>query len=52
MCAALSRAQEQVLGAGCGVLQAILRTVRTGGALVSDEGLDMGGIFDLRATIE
>lgn len=52
MDAALGGAQEQRLRTGCGVLQAVLRAMRPGGAFVSDEGLDMGGLFDLRAAIE
>ena len=52
VCAALGGAQEQRLRTRCGVMQAVLRTVRTGGALVGDEGLDMGLDFDLRIAVE
>jgi hypothetical protein len=52
MGAAFGGTQEQVLRAGCSVMQTILRTVRAGGALVSEERFDMGRDFDLRAAIE
>ena len=52
MRAALGSAQEQWLCTGCGMMQTILCAVHTGTAFVSDQGLDMGGVFDLRATIK
>ena len=52
MYAALGRAQEQRRCAGCGVMQVVLRAMRTRGTLASDEGLDVRRIFDLRAAIE
>ncbi len=52
MGAALGGAQEQRLGARGGVLQAILRPMGTGGALVGDQRRDMGRVLDLRAAIE
>jgi hypothetical protein len=52
MDAAFGGAQEQRLRTGCGVMQAVLRAMRPGSAFVSDESLDMGGIFDLRAAVE
>ena len=52
MDATLGGAQEQRLCTGCGVLQAILRAMRPGGAFVGHQSLNVGGLFDLRATVE
>jgi hypothetical protein len=50
--AALGGAQEQRLRTGRGALQAVLPTVRTGFALVSDQVLEMGFDFDLRTAVK
>ena len=50
--AALGGAQEQRLGAGCGVMQAVLRAVGAGGALVATRASTWAGILDLRAAVE
>jgi hypothetical protein len=45
-------AQEQRLGARRGVLQPILRVMRSGGTFVGNECRDVGGVLDLRPAIE
>ena len=43
---------EQGLSTGRGVMEAVGGAVLTGGAFVFDEGLDVGGVFDLLAAVE
>jgi hypothetical protein len=52
MGSAFGRAQEQGLGAGRGVVQPVLGAMGTGGVLVSDQGRDVGRVFDLGAAVE
>ena len=52
VCAALGGAQEQRLRTGGFVMQAVLRTMCSGGALVRNERRDMGRVFELRAAVE
>src|SRR6266545_5605392 len=52
MRAALGGAQEQRLRTRCSMMQAILRTVCTGRALVINQRLEVSRIFELRTAIE
>ena len=45
--AAFGGAHEQGLAGGSGLREAVIGAVLTGGTLVVDQSLDMGGIFDL-----
>ena len=45
-------AQEQRLGAGHGLMQAVLGAMRAGAALVLDQGGEVSGIFDLGVAVE
>ena len=52
MRAALSGTQEQWLGAGGGMIEAIFSAVTARGALVCDEGFEVVLVFDLLITVE
>ena len=49
--AALGGADQQILGGGRGLRQAVGGAVLAGGTLAVDQGLDMGGVLDLRALV-
>lgn len=52
MYAAFGGAHAQGLCTRCGIMQAVLGTMSTGGALVCHQRFDMSGVFDLRTAVE